>query len=148
MSRSGYTDDIDSPEDLWAAIRWAGALNSAIKGGRGQAFFRRLAEALDSMEKKELIAGALEMLEADNKMFCALGVAGQSCGDSFRRLDPYDHDAIATALDIAPALAREVAFQNDECGRGDESPAERWKRMRRWVDAQRRGLEPCFKERA
>lgn len=37
MSRSGYTDDCD---DQWALIRWRGAVNSAIKGKRGQQALR------------------------------------------------------------------------------------------------------------
>jgi hypothetical protein len=34
MSRSGYSDDIDSADDQWALIRWRGAVKSAIRGAR------------------------------------------------------------------------------------------------------------------
>ena len=34
MSRSGYTDECDG----WELVRWRGAVNSAIRGKRGQAF--------------------------------------------------------------------------------------------------------------
>ncbi|KGC50992.1 hypothetical protein DO66_5867 [Burkholderia pseudomallei] len=36
MSRSGYSDDCGG----WSLIRWRGAVNSAIKGARGQKFLR------------------------------------------------------------------------------------------------------------
>jgi hypothetical protein len=36
MSRSGYSDDLEN----WSLIRWRGAVASAIRGRRGQAFLR------------------------------------------------------------------------------------------------------------
>lgn len=36
MSRSGYTDE----DDIWAMIRWRGAVTSAIRGKRGQQALR------------------------------------------------------------------------------------------------------------
>lgn len=75
MSRSGYDDDCDG----WALIRWRGAVASAIRGRRGQAFLRELAEALDELPKHELIAG---VAEADGD-YCALrsvaARAGRAC---------------------------------------------------------------------
>jgi hypothetical protein len=41
MSRSGYSDDCDG----WALIRWRGAVNSAIKGRRGQQALREIVAA-------------------------------------------------------------------------------------------------------
>jgi len=41
MSRSGYSDDCD----VWALIRWRGAVKSAIRGARGQAMLRELIQA-------------------------------------------------------------------------------------------------------
>jgi hypothetical protein len=45
MSRSGYSDD----HSEWDLIRWRGAVASAIRGKRGQAFLRELLVALDAM---------------------------------------------------------------------------------------------------
>lgn len=56
MSRSGYTDDgWDDESAQWAAIRYAGALKSAVRGKKGQAFLRELLAALDAMPVKRLI---------------------------------------------------------------------------------------------
>lgn len=54
MSRSGY--DYDYDVDQWATIRYGGMLASAIRGRRGQGFLRDLAEAMDAMPEKRLIA--------------------------------------------------------------------------------------------
>ncbi len=56
MSRSGYSDDLDS----WALIRWRGQVASAIRGRRGQAVLRDLLAALDAMPEKALVASELE----------------------------------------------------------------------------------------
>lgn len=58
MSRSGYSDDLDS----WSMIRWRGAVTSATRGARGQAFFREMLAALDAMPEKKLIADDLEAM--------------------------------------------------------------------------------------
>lgn len=152
MSRSGYSDDCDG----WALIRWRGAVNSAIKGERGQAFLRELAAALDAMPEKRLIADELETVDGD---FCTIGVLGAARGIDMSKLDPDDREAVAAAFNIAPALAAEIVFENDEglypyhfvdvelCGpirpaerrvRSFSVPKprleeERWHRMRQWV---------------
>ena len=46
MSRSGYTDDM---EDMWQHICWRGAVASAIRGRRGQAFLREMLAAMDAI---------------------------------------------------------------------------------------------------
>lgn len=107
MSRSGYTDDCD---DHWALIRWRGAVNSAIRGKRGQAFLRELLAALDTMPVKELIANELE---ADGQ-YCALGVVGAQRGIAFTEIDPYDRETVADTFGIAPAMAAEIVYENDE----------------------------------
>lgn len=43
MSRSGYSDDCDDPLQEG---RWRAAVNSAIRGKRGQAFLREALAAL------------------------------------------------------------------------------------------------------
>jgi hypothetical protein len=126
MSRSGYTDDCEN------IAMWRGAVRSATFGKRGQKLLRELLASLDEMPVKELIA---EELEADGA-HCALGVVGKYRGIALADIDPDEYDRVASAFDIAPALAREVVYQNDEGGRWDETPAARWLRVRRWVESQ------------
>lgn len=155
MSRSGYTDDCEGG----ALGIWRGAVASAIRGKRGQLLLHEILNALDSMPVKELIAHEL----GQNGQFCALGVVGQARGMDISSIDPEDSDAVAQAFGIAPALAMEIAFMNDEafddhewvqveiCGpmRSSQWPyerhsrtvrmpienakAKRWQHMRDWV---------------
>ncbi|MEQ6327304.1 hypothetical protein VLF92_03065 [Pseudomonas chengduensis] len=127
MSRSGYSDDCDG----WELICWRGAVNSAIKGKRGQAFLIELRDALDAMPEKRLIS---EELEADGQ-FCTLGVLGAKRGIDMKGVDPDDRESVARLFGIAPAMAAEIVFENDEVGSWrNESPEDRWKRMRKWVE--------------
>ncbi|MGQ7956456.1 hypothetical protein ACUTAF_01825 [Pseudomonas sp. SP16.1] len=127
MSRSGYCDDIDN----WDLIRWRGAVSSAIKGKRGQAFLIELRDALDAMPEKRLIT---EELQADGQ-FCTLGVLGAKRGIDMKGVDPDDRESVAALFGIAPAMAAEIVFENDEVGSWrNESPGDRWKRMRKWVE--------------
>jgi hypothetical protein len=148
MSRSGYTDDCD--DDPLAAGRWRGRVASAIRGKRGQAALRETLAALDAMPVKELAAESL--VTADGEC-CTLGALGAARGLDMSRLDPDDPDAVADAFNIAAPLAREIVYFNDEWGwryeehpwvmrnhydhppsyRVEETPAERWARMRAWV---------------
>lgn len=127
MSRSGYVDDLND----WALIRWRGAVTSALRGARGQAMLRELAAAMDAMPEKVLIANELEA-EGD---YCALGVLGAKRGISLVQIDPDDREQVAEVFGIAPALAAEIVFENDECGWHGETPAQRWSRMRQWVQS-------------
>ncbi|SDS19438.1 hypothetical protein SAMN05216421_1076 [Halopseudomonas xinjiangensis] len=136
MSRSGYCDDSGG----WDLIRWRGAVNSAIRGKRGQQFLRELLEQMDAMESKRLVEGALE---ADGE-FCTLGVV--AAGRGLKANDPEDAEEAANLLGIANALAREIVYENDECGMyrrnpttgsyEQETPEQRWVRMRAWVAKQ------------
>jgi hypothetical protein len=128
MSRSGYTDDT---EDTWAMICWRGAVASAIKGRRGQVFFKELLAALDAMPEKRLIVDELEA----NGQFCTLGVLGAARGIDMSVIDPDDAEKVAREFNIAEALAQEVVYMNDEWGSysGVETPEKRWARMRRWA---------------
>ena len=126
MSRSGYSDDCDG----WALIRWRGAVESAMKGKRGQKFLIELAEAMDAMPVKELIAH--ELVEQGG--FCALGVVGQKRGIALESIDPEDSRTVAEQFGIANAMAQEIVFMNDEAAWYDETPQQRWSRMRHWVD--------------
>lgn len=140
MSRSGYTDDVS---DNWSHICWRGAVNSALRGKRGQAFLRELAEAMDAMPVKRL---ATEELQADGD-FCTLGVVGNARGLNMAIIDPDDAEAVAAEFGIASAMTREIVYENDEHFGSHqqqpdgtskyvrETPEQRWTRMRKWVDS-------------
>jgi hypothetical protein len=127
MSRSGYSDDCDG----WSLIRWRGAVTSAMRGKRGRDLLLELRDALDAMPEKVLIAH--ELVDADGD-FCTLGVIGQARGLPLKDIDPEDSDQVAKLFDIAPALAKEIVFMNDEAAWYDETPQQRWTRMRNWVE--------------
>lgn len=134
MSRSGYSDDCDN------LGLWRGAVESAIRGRRGQALLQEMAAALDALPVKELIAGEVVR---DNGHVCALGAVAVLRKMNVADLDIYDGESVGRVFDVARAFACEVAYENDECGeriengrRVSETPAERWTRMRRWVAGQ------------
>lgn len=137
MSRSNYSDDCSG----WDLIRWRGAVNSALRGKRGQAFLRELADALDAMPVRRLVDG---VLEADGE-FCTLGVVANARGVKAQAQDCVEE--ACDLLGIADAMAREIVWENDEAGCytnrdpetgrwGPETPEQRWTRMRKWVDEQ------------
>lgn len=129
MSRSGYSFG----DFGWSAICWRGAVNSAIRGKRGQAFLMEMLAALDAMPEKRLVSSALEK----DGEFCALGTVGVRRGLKMGEIDPEDFEAVARSFGIAEALAREIEAENDSDGGGwrstVETPEERWARMRAWV---------------
>ena len=127
MSRSGLCscDDVDN----WEMIRWIGSLKSASRGKRGQEFFKAVLEALDAMPEKELIAGDLQTATGE---VCAMGALAVHRGIKLDDVDPEDYDKVASLLNIATSLAREVAYMNDEYN-DDKTPHERWVAMREWV---------------
>lgn len=114
MSRSGYSDDLDN----WSMIKWRGQVASAIRGARGQKCLIDMLAALDSMPVKELVTSELED-EYGN--VCALGALGKTRGMNLSLLDPEEPEAVAAAFNIAPQLAQEIVFENDE-GRYDKTP--------------------------
>lgn len=128
MSRSGY-------DDAEASNLWLGAVKSAIRGKRGQALLRELRDSMDAMAVKELIA---DELVAEGS-YCALGVVGQARGIAIAEINPEDIENVSKQFDIADALAREIVYQNDEAywrpGGKKETPAERWVRVRAWVQS-------------
>lgn len=142
MSRSGYSEDCDN------LGLWRGAVQRAISGKRGQAFLREMASALDAMPVKELVA---DDVVRDSEHVCAMGAVVVARKLDVSEVDVYDADATAEMLGIAGALAKEIAYENDECGRvydvegppawgyvrptREETPGERWTRMRAWVAA-------------
>lgn len=135
MSRSGYTDDGDGLN------LWRGNIARATKGKRGQKFFRDLLAALDAMPEKRLIRGELETGEGS---VCALGALraarGLELSDDIRNSD---WDSLGEAFGVAPMLAQEVMYWNDEGNWRDrgETPEARWQRMRDWAAEQIRDAE-------
>ncbi len=130
MSRSGYSDDWDGdglPPELYYQ-----AVARAIKGKRGQAFLRELATAMDAMPEKVLIEGDLVDEHGD---CCTMGVVFKSRGIDAEKVDPYDRNEVADAIGIAPSMAAEIAYANDQdfCSGKGETPEQRWVRMRAWV---------------
>jgi hypothetical protein len=105
MSRSGYSDDCEG------LGLWRGAVERSIRGKRGQAALKELAAAMDAMPSKTLAA---ESLVTEDGEFCTLGVLGQARGLNMGPLDPDDWDAVAKAFNIAPAMVREIVYENDE----------------------------------
>jgi hypothetical protein len=127
MSRSGYTDDFD---DQWQHIMWRGAVSSAIRGKRGQAFLRELIAALDARPEKHLIAYDLEA----GGNVCAIGSVGVMRGVDMSKLDPEWSENIARTFGISDALVCEIEFINDEANYyKPETPEERWQRVRKWA---------------
>lgn len=107
MSRSGYTDDGDGSE----LALWRGAVHRALKGKRGQQALREIRDALDAMPQKVLIGDSL--VTADGE-YCTLGVLGVARGLDMSKIDPEDWDAVAAKFGIAPAMVREIVYENDE----------------------------------
>jgi len=104
-------------------------VQSSIRGKRGQGFLAELLEALDGLSSKALIAGDLE---ADGA-YCALGAVGVRRGIDMKKIDPYDRETVASTFNIAPALAAEIVWMNDEFSFRKETPEARFNRMRTWV---------------
>jgi hypothetical protein len=132
MSRSGYTDDCDGTE----LAMWRGAVRSAIRGARGQLLLRDMLAALDAMPVKRLIKGAL--VTADGEC-CGLGAVALARKLDVSGVSPDDRDDVAAVFDIAPALAAEIAYVNDDDVfylRGEQTPEERFLHVRTWVESQ------------
>lgn len=131
-NRSGYEDDGSNP---WLYMQ---AAENAINGKRGQAFLKGLALAMDEMPVKVLCK---ETLVSPDGMVCALGVALRSRGIDIVSIDSHNPGDVGRAVGIAPAMAAEIAHQNDEGWnpfiypyRGKETPEDCWLRMRKWVN--------------
>jgi len=128
MSRSGYHDDCEG----WDLIRWRGAVKSAIRGKRGQEFLREMIAALDAMPEKVLIAKELITPTGD---VCAMGAVAKQRGLDVKEVDPEEREEVAKALNLSPAMVSEIAYLNDEW-LWDETPQQRWIRMRAWAEKQ------------
>lgn len=127
MSRSGYSDDCDYMNLYRATV------DRAINGKRGQAFLRELAQAMDAMPEKRLIA---EELVTDSGEVCAIGVVCKARGIDTAGVDFYNAYRVGQLVGISSSMAAEIEYKNDESGPHDQTPEERWIRMRKWVDEQ------------
>jgi len=127
MSRSEYSEDCD---DEWQLIMWRGAVKSALRGKRGQAFLRELIAALDAMPEKKLIDH--DLVRPDGAV-CAIGAVGLRRGIDMTKVDPENHAAVAEMFGIADAMAREIFYLNDEA-MYDPTPEARWAAMRQWAE--------------
>ncbi len=147
MSRSGYS--YDGWDSDGAAAMWAGWVANAFRSFAGRAFLRELIAALDAMPVKELIAGEIEQ----DGQVCALGAVARRRGLSREALplDVSDYEAVAEAFALSEYIVREVVDKNDDGGGHrfeivgpmrpglprygwrDDTPAERWQRMRDWA---------------
>ena len=125
MSRSGYSDGCDS----WDLIRWRGAVASAIRGKRGQAFLSEMVEALDALPAPRLISDKLVNECGD---CCAIGSVALRREIETAEIDPYDRCYVARVFGISEALAAEIAYKNDEHFT-IETPEQRFARVRAWV---------------
>lgn len=137
MSRSGYSEEI---EDQGSLNLYRASVDRALCGKRGQAFLREMLVALDAMPVKELVA---EEIVRDEAHVCALGAVALARKIDVSAMDVYDQDKIGQLFGIARSMAAEIAYENDECGRRyrggtyrDDTPQERWERMRAWVAEQ------------
>jgi len=124
MSRSGYDDCCDG----WDLIRWRGAVASAIRGARGQAFLREMLDALDAMPDKRLIKGDLI---TETGEVCAIGAVCKKRGVHVSGIDVHDRKAVADSVGIAEALAAEIMYENDDLLHAI-TPEGRWEWMRHW----------------
>lgn len=113
-------------------IRWRGQVASAMRGKRGQAFLREMLAALDALPNKRLIAHELQQ----GGEVCAIGSVGLARGLDMAHLDPECPEYIAREFGIARQLVQEIEFENDEGGCYNESPEQRFTRVREWVAEQ------------
>lgn len=137
MSRSGYSDDFDTDDGMPIAL-YRQAVYRATTGYRGQHLLHKLRDALDATPTKRLITNAIHNEAGE---VCALGALDPNA-PAYNEDDDFSEfgcaDKLAQHFGIARALAAEIVYMNDEYGswRGEETPEQRWIRMRRWVDAQ------------
>lgn len=151
MGRSGYVDDYGDDDPL-ALGRWRGAVRSAQRGKRGQAFLRECLATLDAMPERKLYSGHL--VDSDGSC-CTMGAVVKARGldvpEVIRELEedaelgyamPEAAEHTAELLNIAHALAAEIAYENDEVCQ--QSPEQRWEHMRAWVAARIRTPSPGY----
>lgn len=140
MSRSGYSDSFGDERPGQLELYRAN-VERAFAGKRGQAFLRELATTLDAMPVKRLAAESFQAGGEDCTLGCVLrarGVDTTELDDALEQGGPDgDRDVseqAAAALGLPRCMAAELMFHNDEGGLAwNETPEQRWQRMRRNV---------------
>jgi len=127
MSRHGLIDAGDCEH----YNLYRGTVTRILRSKRGQAFLKELAAAMDAMPEKVLIASELINDEGD---CCAIGVICKAHDIDVQKIDYEEPEQVGAAVGIARQMAAEIEFENDE-GVWQETPDQRWQRMRRWVAA-------------
>ena len=142
MSRSGYSDDCD---EQWQFALWRGTVASSIRSKRGQAFLKEMLAAMDAMPIKRLISHELEDTDVvpcshwglfEPRGACALGSVGRMRGIDMSDIDPEDQDVVAAIFNIGRPMACEIVYLNDEIGSYNQTPEERFTRIRKWIVSQ------------
>lgn len=168
MGRSGYIEDgdCDSTEDFLRMCGWNANVRRCIAGRTGQAFMWELYHALEALPEHRLIQGALE----DHGAYCSLGAVALARGQEIpaelkaseaeEEEDDYElqerYSAMGCFLGIKDMLAREIMYQNDDADTlhyvegpprrnhgeplREETPEERWQRVRGWVVRKLKGI--------
>ncbi len=90
---------------------------------------REIAAALDALPEKSLIVSEYDTPEGE---VCTLGALAKARGIETRGFDPTDYDGWANTFGVAHQLVQEITYLNDE-GSYNETPEQRWTRMRKWV---------------
>lgn len=149
MSRSGYIEgEIDSREAQLANNCWRGAVASAMRGKKGQAFLRELLAILDAMPEKRLIKDDLITPQGE---VCAVGAYIKARGLACEGIDINDFDSISELIGVNAKVIQEIEYENDLASRYIrlphvglphdapwvllETPEERWEIVRNWVAA-------------
>ncbi len=125
MSRSGYSDEGDYYELYRANVE------RTIASKKGQTFLKELAQLMDAMPEKKLIAN--ELINEKGEC-CTIGVFCKAKNIDVTGIDVGDGDEVGRAVGITGMLAREIEYMNDEYVWKVETPEQRWERMRKWVD--------------
>lgn len=151
MGRSGYSDDCTD----WSLICWRGAVNSAIRGKRGQAFLIELRDALDALPDQKLCGHDFQRPDG---ACCAIGAVGKARGIDMTDMDPEgatESGQLTEMFNIANAMVREIEFMNDDdyawWGQkdgesmdeyNDRMDSKRWTRVREWADRKIKSTAP------
>lgn len=171
MGRSGYIEDGDS-EDMLGIYGWQANVRRCIAGRKGQAVLWELYQALEALPDRELTTGALQNTETGE--VCSLGalavyrkmvIPPEFCTTGALDDEPDEYEfseAMGPLFGIKDMLARELMYENDDCGqwhweddgtvcqgirygetrkyRTYEMPHERWQRIRRWIVSRLKGI--------
>jgi hypothetical protein len=130
MSRSGYTYDMWDENDSMGTFNcYRANVNRAFNGKNGRAFLQELAEAMDAMPEKRLIAN--ELINPVGEV-CAIGAVCKKRNLDVSQVNIEDPEEVAKLVKISKALAAEIEGENDDGPRG-ETPEGRFMRIRQWV---------------